>query len=64
MTRIPTLTQGGQKKPMTSGFPHQNPMQNFSFPKTDALPQHGQKPDKGCMECHKPVRKAKPRPGH
>lgn len=64
MTRTPTRTPGGQKKPMTSGFPQQNRMQNACFPKTDALPQHGQQPDKRCMEREKPVRKATPRPGH
>lgn len=64
MTDSSKRNQGGQKKPMPSGFPHQNPMQNFSFPRTDALPQHGQKPDKRCMKTDKPVRKATPRPGH
>lgn len=49
---------------MTSGFPQQNPMQSFSFPRTDALPQHGGKPDKSCLKADRPVRKAKPRPGH
>ncbi|MBP7704507.1 MAG: hypothetical protein KA105_04395 [Caulobacter sp.] len=56
-------TQGG-KTAMTSGFPHQNPMQNFTFPKVDSLPQHGQKPDKGCLKGQKPSREVKPRPGH
>ncbi len=64
MTRAPTRSQGGQKKPMTSGFPQQNPMQNFSFPRTDALPQHGQKPDKSCMRSESASRKVKPAPGH
>lgn len=49
---------------MTSGFPQQNPMQNVTCPKTDALPQHGQQPDKRCMEKTSPDRKPKPRPGH
>ncbi|HRD45359.1 MAG TPA: hypothetical protein PLF78_02625 [Caulobacter sp.] len=49
---------------MTSGFPQQNPMQNFSFPRTDALPQHGQKPDKSCMRSESASRKVKPAPGH
>jgi hypothetical protein len=49
---------------MTSGFPQQNPMQNACFPRTDALPQHGQKPDRSCMKTDRPDRKATPRPGH
>lgn len=49
---------------MTSGFPHQNPMQNFNPPKVDALPQHGQQPDKSCDKPARPPRKVKVRPGH
>lgn len=49
---------------MTSGFPQQNPAQTAAIPKTDALPQHGQPPDKRCMEGASPDRKPKPRPGH
>lgn len=65
MTRSsPPRTQGGSKKPMTSGFPQQNPMQNVCFPRTDALPQHGQQPDKSCMKAGKADRRIKPRPGH
>jgi len=50
--------------PITSGFPQQNLMLNVCFPKTDALPQHGQKPDKSCMAVDRPVRTPKPKPGH
>lgn len=47
---------------MTSGFPHQNPLQNFTIPKTDPLPQHGQKPNKDLKA--KSPRTVTPRPGH
>lgn len=57
------LRKGGTKT-MTSGFPHQNPMQNFTPPKVDALPQHGQQPDKSCDKKATPTRKVKVRPGH
>lgn len=56
------LIKGGTKT-MTSGFPHQNPMQNFTPPKVDALPQHGQQPDKSVTPARAP-RKVKVRPGH
>jgi hypothetical protein len=49
---------------MTSGFLQQNPMQNVAFPRTDALPQHGQQPDKSCMKKTTADRKPKVRPGH
>ena len=61
MTVVVKRAKGGQKT-MTSGFPHQNPLQNFSPPKTDCLPQHGQQPDKALKP--KTVRVVKPRPGH
>lgn len=54
----------GEKKAMTSGFPHQNRLQNFTFPKVDCLPQHGQQPDKGCLKPAAAPRAIKPRPGH
>lgn len=47
---------------MTSGFPHQNPLLNFTPPKADPLPQHGQQPDKTLKA--KAGRAVKPRPGH
>lgn len=36
----------------------------LAFPKSDALPQHGQQPDRRCLEKVFPDRKPKPRPGH
>lgn len=48
---------------MTSGFQQQNPWATFTPPKADALPQHGQKPDKSCVRPPAP-RAPKPRPGH
>ncbi|MES2032753.1 MAG: hypothetical protein V4466_01130 [Pseudomonadota bacterium] len=48
---------------MTSGFPQQNPLQNFSVPKSEPLPQHGQSADKGCLKTNT-SRAVKPRPGH
>jgi hypothetical protein len=49
---------------MTSGFPHQSTLKTAALPRTDALPQHGQKPDRRCMEKASPDRKPTPRPGH
>jgi hypothetical protein len=49
---------------MTRGLPHQSPVQTVAFPKSDALPQHGQQPDRRCLEKVFPDRKPKPRPGH
>jgi len=57
-----TKTAKGGRKIMTSGFPHQNPLQNFNAPKTDPLPQHGQEADKTLKP--KAARVVKPRPGH
>jgi len=61
MTVSVKLAQGDQKT-MTSGFPHQNPLQNFSPLKSTTLPQHGQQPDKALKP--KPDRVTTPRPGH
>ncbi len=47
---------------MTRGFPQQNPLQNFSPPKSEPLPQHGQSPDKACLKGREP--RTRPRPGH
>lgn len=49
---------------MISGFPQQNTPKTAPLPKSDALPQHGQQPDKRCMEKTSPDRKPSPRPGH
>ncbi len=59
-----TPDPGGSETPMARGLPHQNPLQFAAFPKSDALPQHGQEPDKRCLERTFPDRKPKPRPGH
>ena len=47
---------------MTHGFQHQNQLANFSFPKSAATPQHGEKPAK--LTKVKPPRSFQPRPGH
>lgn len=49
---------------MTSGLPQQNPNFTAPLPKADPLPQHGQQPDKRCMQRTTPHRKPTPRPGH
>ena len=48
---------------MTSGFQHQNPMQNLCFPQAEPKAQHGQKPDQACIKL-KEKRTFEPRPGH
>lgn len=48
---------------MTSGFQNQNPMTNVCFPKAEPKPQHGQTPDKACVQL-KEKRTFQPRPGH
>jgi hypothetical protein len=48
---------------MLKGFQQQDPLTNFSFPKTAAVPQHGQKADKGCKKI-KERRIVEPQPGH
>lgn len=48
---------------MTRGFDQQDRSANFSFPKSAAAPQHGQKPDKAAAKGREP-RSFQPRPGH
>ena len=48
---------------MTHRFEQQDPSVNFSFPKSAATPQHGQKPDKKAVKLKEP-RSFQPRPGH
>jgi len=48
---------------MTSGFQHQDPMRNVSFPRSEPKAQHGQKPDQECLKL-KERRSFEPRPGH
>lgn len=48
---------------MTSGFQHQNPMQNVCFPKAEPKAQHGQKPAEHCVKL-KEKRTFEPKPGH
>jgi len=50
-------------KPMTHGFQQQNAMLGVTFPKSAAMPQHGQKPPKKPLPVREP-RTYKPRPGH
>lgn len=52
-----------EERPMTRGFDQQDPSANFSFPKSAAAPQHGQKPDKKTAKAREP-RSFQPRPGH
>ena len=48
---------------MTRGFDQQDRSQNFSFPKTEPRPQHGQKSDQAAVKPKEP-RSFQPRPGH
>ena len=56
---------GDKKKgrPMTHGFQQQNSMLGVAFPKSAAMPQHGQKPPAKPLPV-RPPRSYKPRPGH
>jgi hypothetical protein len=49
---------------MTQGFQQQDRSLNFSFPKSEPLPQHGQKPDRVKAAAIRPARRFEPRPGH
>ena len=46
---------------MTHGFQQQNSMLGVAFPKSAAMPQHGQSPKPLPV---RPPRSYKPRPGH
>jgi len=48
---------------MTKGFQHQNPLINFTVPRSEPKPQHGQKPDGACLKVEE-KRSFEPRPGH
>lgn len=48
---------------MPHRFDQQDPSANFTFPKSAATPQHGQKPDKKVAKL-KEQRSFQPRPGH
>jgi len=48
---------------MTTGFQHQDPMTNYSVPKSEPKPQHGRKPDADALKL-KERRSFEPRPGH
>lgn len=48
---------------MTSGFQNQNPMTNFSIPKSEPKAQHGRKPDEDALKL-KERRAFEPKPGH
>ena len=49
---------------MTQGFQQQDSAQNFCIPKSAAMPQHGQKPDKTKAAPIRQPRTFNPRPGH
>lgn len=49
---------------MTQGFQQQDPWIGFSFPKSAAAPQHGQRPDKTKAQPVRPERIVPPKPGH
>lgn len=48
---------------MTHGFQQQDPAQGFSFPKSEPMAQHGQKPDKRRAQPVRPARSVEPKPG-
>lgn len=48
---------------VTSGFQHQEPMRDFSFPRSEPKAQHGQKSDQACLAM-KERRTFEPKPGH
>jgi len=49
---------------VTQGFQQQDPSLNFSFPKSEPLAQHGQKPDRtNATPVHR-AHRFEPRPGH
>lgn len=48
---------------MTQGFQQQDTGFGFAFPKSAAMPQHGQKPTEKPLPVREP-RAVKPRPGH
>lgn len=52
-----------EDKPMPLRFQQQDPMTNFSPPKSAATPQHGQKADRPEGKVKAP-RSFQPRPGH
>ncbi len=45
------------------GFQQQDTLSNFVIPRSCAVPQHGQQPDKECKKI-KERRVLEPRPGH
>ncbi len=48
---------------MTHGFQQQTPGFGYAFPKSAAMPQHGQKPSEKPLPIREPHRRT-PRPGH
>jgi hypothetical protein len=54
--------QSGEKA-MTNGFQHQDPMTNYSVPKSEPKAQHGRKPDEDAPKV-KERRTFDPKPGH
>ncbi|WP_205691735.1 hypothetical protein [Caulobacter sp. 602-2] len=49
---------------MTKPFQHQKPTTDFAFSKSEPKAQHGQKPDKDCVDLKDEKRSFEPRPGH
>ncbi len=48
---------------MTNGFQHQDPLTNYSVPKSEPKAQHGRKPDEDALKV-KERRTFDPKPGH
>lgn len=48
---------------MIKSFQHQHPLTNFSPPRPEPKPQHGQQPDAECLKVPE-KRSFEPRPGH
>jgi hypothetical protein len=48
---------------MIKSFEHQHPLTNFSPPRPEPKPQHGQKPDAECLKTPE-KRSFEPRPAH
>ena len=48
---------------MIKNFEHQHPLTNFSPPRPEPKPQHGQQPDAECLKVPE-KRSFEPRPGH
>jgi hypothetical protein len=48
---------------MIKSFEHQHPLTNFSPPRPEPKPQHGQQPDAECLKLPE-KRSFEPRPGH